>query len=432
MSLLLGNTLRRALLRWCAALAFCLPLQHRSHFWGRVGGMLVPLIVLSRILNPLEQSSTLWQQQVSLLIMYVAFFGLLGGMIYLSVDIDWKGALYCAVWSLLTAQTAYEGWTMFEHICEWQGWALDVGSLHVFALQIFTGALFFGIVYLLLGHRLPYKGKYCIGPRQLLSSFFIGTLFMVQAAVLSDIRVRQWPTSLVVTMLLGQLYFLTLLYVQTDIFKMVAMQKEMDVLTVLYERQRQQYQFARQSVQMMNKRCHELKIQIADLRKLDPKLVPQKNLDEAERATRLFDANSNTGNEVLDVVLTEKSLLCESRRIQLSAVANGSCLSFFEAGDLYALFANALDYAVESAVEMAAPERRLIDFLVCVRQGFVVIRVICPQRSETTRESRPAQYELKVMKHIVQKYHGTLTQEEKDGFSTINIIFPQGTTTSTS
>ena len=47
------------------------------------------------------------------------------------------------------------------------------------------------------------------------------------------------------------------------------------------------------------------------------------------------------------MVLTEKSLLCESRRIQLNAVTDGSCLSFFEAGDLYALFANMLDHAIE-------------------------------------------------------------------------------------
>ena len=42
----------------------------------------------------------------------------------------------------------------------------------------------------------------------------------------------------------------------------------MNELNLLYERQRQQYQVARQNVQMINKRCHELKVQIANLRKL--------------------------------------------------------------------------------------------------------------------------------------------------------------------
>ncbi len=88
----------------------------------------------------------------------------------------------------------------------------------------------------------------------------------------------------------------------------------MNALNLLYERQRQQYQVARQNVQIINKRCHELKVQIADLRKLSPEAVPAgERIEEAERAARLYDANRNTGNEVLDVVLTEKSLLCESR-----------------------------------------------------------------------------------------------------------------------
>lgn len=180
------------------------------------------------------------------------------------------------------------------------------------------------------------------------------------------------------TILIGQFYFITLLYFQSELFKKSAIEKEMNELNLLYERQRQQYQVARQNVQIINKRCHELKVQIANLRKLSPEAVPQERIDEAERAARLYDANRNTGNEVLDVVLTEKSLLCESRGIQLNAVANGSCLGFFEAGDLYALFANALDHAVESAVQVSRPECRVIDLLVCVRQGFVVVNIISP------------------------------------------------------
>ena len=165
-------------------------------------------------------------------------------------------------------------------------------------------------------------------------------------------------------------------------------------------------------------------MQIADLRKLSPEAVPPERIDEAERAARLYDANRNTGNEVLDVVLTEKSLLCESRGIQLNAVANGSCLGFFEAGDLYALFANALDHAVESAVQASRPECRVIDLLVCVRQGFVVVNIISPLRPPEQQANRSAQYELKVIRRIVQKYKGTLTLEEQGEFFAEKIIFP--------
>ena len=108
------NSLLRALLRWGAALVFCLPLRHRSHFWARACGMLFPLLLLAQLLDPLAQSTTLWQQQLLLLVLYISFFALLGGMIYLCTDINKKGSMYCAVWSLLIAQCAYEGWCFLE------------------------------------------------------------------------------------------------------------------------------------------------------------------------------------------------------------------------------------------------------------------------------------------------------------------------------
>ena len=152
--------------------------------------------------------------------------------------------------------------------------------------------------------------------------------------------------------------------------------------------------------------------------------VPRETLEEAENAARLYDAGANSGNEVLDVVLTEKTLLCQSRRVQLNAVANGSCLQGFEPGDLYALFANALDYAIEGAVRTPDPARRNIDLLVCVRQSFIVINVISPAREPEAAATRTEAYELKVLRRIVQKYSGTLTTETQNGFFAIKIIFP--------
>lgn len=414
----------RAVLRWGAALAFCYPLKHRERFWLRAVELLLSLMALTWLLDPMAQSNSLVQLQISLLGMYIGFFILLGAMIYACVEIDKKSALYCAVWSLLTAQTAYEGWNLFELLCAVKSHPLNMNSVPVKLLQVLTGVVFYGVICGTLARKIPDKGVYHIGPRQLASAFFMGIMFMLQAALLSSAQALDWPMSVVGTTLIGQLYFLTLLYLQTELFKKSDLQKEMETLNLLYERQRQQYQVARQNVQIINKRCHELKVQIANLRKLSPEEVPQERIDEAERAARLYDANRNTGNEVLDVVLTEKSLLCESRGIQLNAVANGSCLGFFEAGDLYALFANALDHAVESSVQVSRPECRVIDLLVCVRQGFVVVNIISPLRPPEQQASRSAQYELKVIRRIVQKYKGTLTLEEQGEFFAEKIIFP--------
>ena len=417
--------LLRALLRWSAAVAFCIPLKHRPHFWLRACGMYLPLVVLAWLLDPLERSASLPELQFSLLVMYVAFFILLGIMIWTCAEVNRNAALYCAIWSLLIGQTAYEGWHFLELLSEKFGFQLRTTSLQGRIGQLLTGLAFYVAVCCTLGSKMPYKKEYHIGPRQLISAFLIGILFMIQSAFLTNVRSGMYPVSVLETMIIGQLYFLTLLYFQTEVFKKSAMQKEMDTLNLLYERQRQQYQVARQNVQIINRRCHELKVQIASLRKLAPAdATVEQHIDEAERAVHLYDASCNTGNEVLDVVLTEKSLLCESRKIQFNAVADGSCLRFFEAGDLYALFANALDHAVESAVQVTQPDRRCIDLLVCVRQGFVVVNVISPARPPEQEANRTALYELKVMKRIVQKYKGTLTTEEQNGFFAVKIIFP--------
>mgnify|MGYP000611874616 CR=1 FL=1 len=268
MSIVFHHVIFRALLRWGAALAFCLPLKHRPGFRLRALGMLLPLMGLTYVLDPSAQSTNLHELQFSLLALYVSFFVLLGMMIYACVEIDRKGALYCAVWSLLTSQTAYEGWRLAEVFFECRGTPLDIDGLPVRLAQLTTGAVFYFVICNALSRKMSYKGEYHIGPRQLTSAFFIGILFMFQAALLSSREMFEMPASLAGTVLIGQFYFLTLLYFQTEVFKKSAMQKEMDTLNLLYERQREQYQVARQNVQIINKRCHELKLQIAALRQM--------------------------------------------------------------------------------------------------------------------------------------------------------------------
>ena len=71
---------------------------------------------------------------------------------------------------------------------------------------------------------------------------------------------RETSIFVVVPLALCQLYCITLLYLQTELFKKAAMEKEMNSLNMLYERQRQQYQVAKRNVQIINRKCHELKV----------------------------------------------------------------------------------------------------------------------------------------------------------------------------
>ena len=336
-----------------------------------------------------------------LLVIYGGYFIWAAVSTHFCTLLDWSASAYCSIWIVLTTESAYELW----RVLIWTAQTLGMRHLPLHSTPMLLGQLGFTIaccvtVRYTMARTMPEDGIYHIGPRQLGSAGLLGAIFVFQFfALQTSLRVGLQPSAVVAPSMLTQFYCVTLLYLQTELFKKAAMQKEMDALNLLYDRQRKQYQIARQNVQIINRKCHELKVQIADLRRLQPDEATTQSLDEAEQAARMYDANAATGNEVLDVVLTEKSLLCEAQRIRLNCVADGTCLAAIEPGDLYALFSNLLDQAIDAAAQQPN-DRRMIDLLVCRRQGFAVINVIGPALSGSQSEGRPP------CRAEIQRHHG--------------------------
>lgn len=403
-----------------SALAFLLPLRRRAGFTRRVAFCLavalLPLLGLS------------WGLGREITYFFAgSLFGLVWGVLTarFCVELDWIACCYCAIWMLLTADVIYELWLFLTFMAVRGDVPLpSPESLLWGALQLVFFALCCLLVYFTIARGMPNDGRYHIGPRQMLSAVLLGGMFWFQFFSLQRIWAmpQDWSEQLAVPAVLTQLYCLTLLYLQTELFKKSAMQKEMAALNLLYDRQRQQYRVARQNVQIINRKCHELKVQIADLRKLRPDAGLEKSLDEAEQAARLYNADVHTGNEVLDVALTEKSLLCESHGIRLNCVADGGCLTFLDPADLYALFANALDPAIEAASRQTEADHAMIDLLLYARQGFAVLNLVGPEDPGGSKAA--SRDEFKVVRRIAQKYSGTATAENREGFASLKVLIP--------
>lgn len=101
----------------------------------------------------------------------------------------------------------------------------------------------------------------------------------------------------------------------------------------------------------------------------------QEMLQETKKAVVFYDAAVHTGNEVLDTILTEKSVLCVNRNIRLSCMADTNRLEHMRVIDLYTMLGNAIDNAIECVDRFADDEKKVISLSVREQGGMLYISV---------------------------------------------------------
>lgn len=161
---------------------------------------------------------------------------------------------------------------------------------------------------------------------------------------------------------------------QYFVFETHFLERERDMIDRLLHQKSEQYEFSRANVELIQRKCHDLKRQ---LRALEFAGEDERRavLEETRRAAEFYDAVVHTGNEALDTLLTEKSLLCAQRGIRLSCTVNARELGAVGMVDLYTMLSNALDNAVEAVENLSEPQKRTISFSLTRRGGMLLIAV---------------------------------------------------------
>lgn len=157
-------------------------------------------------------------------------------------------------------------------------------------------------------------------------------------------------------------------------------------------------------------------------------------LDEIDNSIGIYDSIVKTGSEVLDTILTEKSLLCRDKDIHIQCVADGSRMGFMDPADTYTIFGNALDNAIEAVQQFADKEKRQIDVLVHVKQQFLVISITNPLGAQPVfRNGLPVTtktggdyhgFGLRGVQRTVKKYDGHLTVSTENDCFALKILIP--------
>ena len=291
--------------------------------------------------------------------------------------------------------------------------------------------LVYGLIYLILGR---YIGKYKNLEIKNVSLLFLVTFGLLVDIVLNSLFIYYDLNRTIITSIIIYTYnclcCLLLVVIQLHLIKNKELENDLDFTKKLNAQQKKNYEISKESIDLINMKCHDMRYQIRQICK--NKAISQDTINGIEKAVSLFDSTVKTGNDVLDTILTEKSLKCSSNDIQLICVADGKVLNFMKDEDIYSLFGNALDNAIEATLKCNDVEKRIIDVELYSSGNLITISISNPNVEKiilkdglplTTKNDHNSHgYGMKSIRYIVEKYNGNLIIDCNNNIFALSIL----------
>ena len=223
------------------------------------------------------------------------------------------------------------------------------------------------------------------------------------------------------------------LFIQYFMYRFATVAAANLTLRRIGEERERQYELSKENIELLNQKCHDLKHKLLAL---GDKLPPSE-IESMKETIAEYDGFVRTGNAAFDTVVNEKMRRCRRERITLTCMGDGHALDFMEVMDIYSLFGNALDNAVEATEGLPDPGRRQISVVIEKRGGFVNVSVLnytdgkgeLPEGlPETTKTAEPGYhgFGLKSIRATAEKYGGDIAVSRSDGVFRLNIFLLDG------
>ncbi len=375
--------------------------------------------------------------------MFLCMFGFTYLMLLFCFDTNWKTLFFTALCGYTTEHISYE---LYQGIFNFINAETHISSGGLYdneTLSLFSGpielAVYFisyivvyWLVFIFCSTKI--KGYEGIGVKNSMA-LVLGALFLVIDIVVSSI-VSFYSTIHYDGFYLGFVDFLNVaccvaaLIGLFQLFYQNSMSKNLEVVNELRKEEKAQYELNKQTVDLINIKCHDLKYQIREMG--NKKAMSPDVVESMTKVINIYDSAIKTGNKALDVVLSQKSLFCSQNQIKFNCIADGSALSFMSEPDTYSLFGNIIDNAVE-AVKNLDPSKRMITLRIRktgnlvsisaqnVYDGSITFNNGYPVTSKT--DPRYHGFGIRSIKIVCDKYDGSLSLDAKNQTFTIAILF---------
>lgn len=404
-----------------ACVLFLIPLAKRSPAKIRVPLNIVMYFVLAGFLQwvislgiPREFGL------IFLFILAIAFF-------FATAQITLWDAMFGAACAYAVQHLAYSLHTLAA------SFATD-GVAPVLMEGLVKGAVYL-LCYILFARNISSRGQFGTVPRGALTSVVLILPVAFWLSILAgNYLVPDGVALYLICRLYGALCCIFVLWVQTSIRKNYFLQQQFEAERLLWGEAKKQYEISKENIELINQKCHDLKHQVAALRAVQDENVREQSIQEIEKSVMLYDSVVKTGNEVLDTVLTEKSLICERQNISWTCMADGRQLAFIDVVDLYTMLGNALDNAIECVSNLTDPEHRVIAVTLYTKKDILILQIEnyfdgAPVFEDGLPKSTKEQtgyhgYGLRSIRRTAEKYGGSVSVDIGDQIFLLCIVIP--------
>ena len=423
---ILGFYLFFALQFLAALIVFILPLKKRRMFPLRFALSAAALVGLSFL-----WSETAAQFAALRILRYLVLFACGYGVIYVSCAVNAWAALFCAIGSYVMQHIAYR----FASPVLYNIRTLPSGVVLTLYFAVFAAVYLIG--YFLLVRKLK-RSDELFGRDRFMIIFALAVLLCI--TVLSGIYDSDaGEKSATVKFVCEAFDVMSCVFIfglMLTMFRRRNTQSEFDSARLLWEKEKRQYETTRENVNLINIKCHDMKRYIERLKDVRGEVVSDKDIAEMESLLDFYDRAVRTGNEVIDVVLADRSLQCEKLGIRLSCMTDGKKFGFMQPADIYSLFDNIIDNAVAAVRVIEDESRRVISLTTSESMGMLFLHAENYFEGElelenglpkTTKSDRDYHgYGMKSIARVVRNYGGELQLKTADGIFSLDCVFPLG------
>ncbi|MCI1665969.1 MAG: hypothetical protein LKI25_06345 [Atopobiaceae bacterium] len=203
------------------------------------------------------------------------------------------------------------------------------------------------------------------------------------------------------------------------------LETEVDVAGRLMDEQRHRYETSRENLAAIDARAHDMRHHVIRLLSSADSGVDRELLGDVARELDVYDSHIRTANEALDVILTERSLICERSGISLACLVDGTTLSHVSPEDLYLLFDTLLSPIVSATRDVDDPDLRSIALDVRERAGMAAIHLECYLSADDGRADGPlSPADRRTVESIVGRYDGTVSMRREGDTFQVNAMLP--------